>query len=53
VVWTQSVAGAGGDRDFAFGVAADANDDIAVVGEIREMENNNGDIWVAKLGGTP
>lgn len=53
VVWTQNFAGAGIDRDTAFGVAVDGNDDVAVVGEIREMANNDGDIWVAKLGGTP
>ncbi|MBC8072259.1 MAG: hypothetical protein IAG13_28315 [Deltaproteobacteria bacterium] len=53
VAWTQSVVGAGGDRDFAYGVAVDGNDDIAVVGELRERANNNGDIWVAKLGGNP
>lgn len=49
VVWTQSFAGPGGDEDLALAVAVDGNDDIAVTGEIRQMENNNGDIWVAKL----
>ncbi len=53
VVWTQSFAGAGANRDAAFGVAVDGNDDIAVVGQIREMDDNNADLWVAKLGGTP
>jgi cysteine-rich repeat protein len=53
VAWTQSFPGAGTNRDLAFGVAVDGNDDIAVVGEIRQLDDNNGDIWVAKLGGTP
>ena len=52
VAWTQGFAGAGGDRDEALAVAVDANDDIAVTGQIRQMTNNNGDIWVAKLGGS-
>jgi cysteine-rich repeat protein len=53
VIWTQNFAGMGADRDTAFGVAVDGNDDVAVVGEIRQMTNNDGDIWVAKLGGNP
>lgn len=52
VIWTQNVAGAGQGDDAAYGVAIDANDDIAVVGEIRPEANTNGDIWVAKYGGS-
>ncbi|MBK6918059.1 MAG: hypothetical protein IPH07_11720 [Deltaproteobacteria bacterium] len=50
-VWTQTFAGDGGNRDVALGVAVDGNDDIAVTGQIRAMDNDNADIWVAKLGG--
>lgn len=52
-VWTQSFPGAGGDRDEARAIAVDSSGDLAVTGEIRSQANNNGDIWVAKLGGTP
>lgn len=52
VVWTQGFVGEGGDRDEALAVAADGAGDIAVTGQIRQMENNNGDIWVAKLAGS-
>jgi hypothetical protein len=52
VVWTQSFVGEGLDRDQALAVAVDGNDDIAATGEIRQMTNNNGDIWVAKLAGS-
>jgi cysteine-rich repeat protein len=52
VVWTQSFRGDGLDRDQALAVAVDGNDDIAATGEIRPEANNNGEIWVAKLGGT-
>jgi len=52
VVWTQGFVGKGGDRDQALAVAVDGNDDIAMTGQIRQMENNNGDIWVAKLAGS-
>ena len=52
VIWTQNVAGAGLGDDAAYGVAVDANDDIAVIGEIRPEANTNGDIWVAKYSGS-
>ncbi|MBL8944442.1 MAG: DUF4215 domain-containing protein [Myxococcales bacterium] len=51
VVWTQSFAGPGGERDQATAIAVDPNDDLALTGQIRTMGNNDGDIWVAKLGG--
>jgi hypothetical protein len=50
VVWTQNVAGTGADLDEARGAAVDGNDNIFVIGEIRNRMNNNGDIWVAKYG---
>jgi cysteine-rich repeat protein len=50
VVWTQAVAGLGGDRDEATAVATDAEGNIAVTGEIRNAMSNDGDIWIAKLG---
>jgi cysteine-rich repeat protein len=52
-VWIQSFAGAGGDRDEARAIAVDAAGDLAVTGQMRARANNNGDIWVAKLGGVP
>jgi cysteine-rich repeat protein len=50
VVWTQNVAGTGADLDEARGAAVDGDDNIFVIGEIRNRMNNNGDIWVAKYG---
>lgn len=50
VVWSQVVAGRGGDRDQATAVAIDANLDIVVTGEIRNGMSNDGDIWVGKFG---
>ncbi|HET6584900.1 MAG TPA: hypothetical protein VFG69_15695 [Nannocystaceae bacterium] len=52
VVWSQSFPGDGLDRDQALAVAVDGNDDLAATGEIRQMANNDGDIWVAKLAGS-
>jgi len=52
VVWTQSIIGAGMDRDQALAAAVDANDDVVATGEIRQRANNNGDIWVAKFAGS-
>ncbi|MCR9162166.1 MAG: DUF4215 domain-containing protein [Nannocystaceae bacterium] len=52
VVWTQNVAGAGMTDDAAYGVAINADDDFAVVGEIRSASNNDGDVWVALYGGS-
>lgn len=46
VVWTQNVSGAGLTDDAAHGVAINAEDDFAVVGEIRAESNNDGDVWV-------
>jgi cysteine-rich repeat protein len=53
VVWTQNASGAGMGDDAAWGVAIDDMGDIAVVGEIRNRPNTNGDVWVAKYGGDP
>ena len=50
VVWTQTVSGAGMDRDEAVAVAVDGDDNIVVTGELRPEANNNGDIWVGKFG---
>lgn len=50
IVWTQTLAGAGMDRDEAVAVTIDADDNILVTGEIRPESNNNGDIWVGKFG---
>lgn len=52
VVWTQNVSGAGLTDDAAHGVAVNADDDVAVVGEIRPESNNNGEVWVAMYGGS-
>jgi cysteine-rich repeat protein len=52
VVWTQNVAGSGMRQDQALGVAVDGNDDVVVTGEIRGAPDTNGDIWVAKFGGS-
>lgn len=48
-VWTQTIFGAGNDRDEARAVAVDSTDHIVVTGEIRDAENNDGDIWLAKF----
>ena len=53
VVWTQNVAGAGLSDDAAYGVAINADDDFAVVGEIRAAANNDTDVWVAFYRGSP
>ncbi len=50
VLWSQFVAGDGADRDQARAVATDANDDIVVTGEIRNVMSNDGDVWIAKFG---
>jgi hypothetical protein len=52
VVWTQNVAGSGMRQDQALGVTVDGNDDVVVTGEIRGAPDTNGDIWVAKFGGS-
>lgn len=50
VLWAQSVVGAGGSHDEASGVATDADLNIVVTGEIRQMPGNDGDIWLGKFG---
>lgn len=50
VVWSQTVAGRGMDRDRALDAAVDSQNNIVVTGEIRPMSNNDGNIWVAKFG---
>ncbi len=50
VVWSQAVAGRGGDRDEATAVATDAEANIVVTGEIRNAMSNDGDVWIGKFG---
>lgn len=50
VVWTQTLAGAGGNRDEAVAIAVGADGDLAVTGQIRNADGNDGDIWVGLLG---
>jgi uncharacterized delta-60 repeat protein len=49
VVWTQNIVGDGMERDEAVAVAVDGDDNILVTGEIRNEQNNDGDIWIAKF----
>lgn len=49
VLWSQAIAGRGGDRDEATAVATDAAANIVVTGEIRNAMSNDGDVWIGKF----
>jgi cysteine-rich repeat protein len=50
VLWSQVVTGRGADRDQATAVAADADANLVVTGEIRNAMSNDGDVWIGKFG---
>lgn len=50
VLWSQVVVGQGADRDEATAIAADADGNLLVTGEIRNGMSNDGDIWIGKFG---
>ena len=48
-LWRQTIPGAGLDQDEARAVAIASGDEIVVTGEIRNDENNDGDIWIGRF----
>jgi hypothetical protein len=48
-IWTQSRGGAGMVIDEARAIAADANGDLYVTGEMRATDSNDGDLWLGKF----